>query len=170
AAFRLSADVASAQPVQYGQPRRATVGGEALAPQDWFFLGKTGDLIQLGVKPGLAAIRTTVKLTGPQDLFLYQSTLGIGVSQTFTLPADGVYEIEVRASNGEPPLNYDLSVSRLGADKVPFARLAAAEDRGAFSVNAPTASKLKAGTADAWWLDASANQMITLAALATSND
>src|SRR5262249_11354953 len=103
-AYRLSADVTSAQPVEFGQPRRATAGGGQSGPETWFFLARVGDIGRLNVKPGRAAIGTTVKLTGPQDLFLYQGTLGTGLSQTFTLPTDGLYEIEVRAASGEPAI------------------------------------------------------------------
>jgi hypothetical protein len=159
-AYRLGAMTTSAQALYYGSTRRSV----AREPDKWFFIGRKGDIISLNVTPDVTANDTIVRLTGPQDILLHQSYLGPGLQQVLTLPDTGAYEADIQPGTDQPSLSYTLSLDRIGANGIPLARFDMATDRGPLIGSAPTEGTLAAGAADAWWLDATAGQVINLIA------
>jgi hypothetical protein len=162
---RLSANTASATPLRYGAPRRST----ATVAEKWFFVGRAGDFIALAVTPDVTSLRTIVRVSGPQDILLYQGDLGPGLQQTLTLTENGVYEIEVRPAEGAA-VAYDVRIDRSGANGIGFGRFELVPDRGALPLAEPVSSTLAPGSAEAFWLDATAGQIINLVASPTSRD
>jgi len=178
--YRLSARTTSAQPLHYGESRRitsavrkpvtaATPDTSATSNEKLFFVGRAGDLVSLQITPAVAASKSRALLSGPQDTVLFEGNLGAGVWQVFALPESGPYEIAVQPADGESALTYTTRVERIGANNMPFARFATAADRGVLPLTAPVNGTLQAGTADGWWLDATAGQAVNLVASAASN-
>src|SRR5689334_22520976 len=83
--YRLSSNIAKStgaiRPLHYGDTRQiAVVDGDS-----WFFVGHTGDVISLNIKPDSFSKDTSVLITAPQDILLYRGDLGAGITQTLTL-------------------------------------------------------------------------------------
>lgn len=162
--FRLSASTNNATPLRYGEHRRVA----ASASDKWFFIGHSGDIVSLDIVPDSVVQNTTVRVTGPQDILLYRSDLGPGIHPTLTLPDGGPYEVQVRSD--DPALTYDTQLRRVGANGIAFGRFNLASDRGKLLLDAPINGSLAAGAVDAWWLDATAGQVINLVADSASKD
>ncbi|MCC7206075.1 MAG: hypothetical protein IT323_02140, partial [Anaerolineae bacterium] len=166
-AFRLSAGVASARPLDDDAPQTWTANG----PQTWFFAAEAGDLARLTVTPeGLpSAGVTVVRVRAPGDVILYQGDLTPGIDQELALPSSGLYEIEVRPPEGAAS-TFRLNLAREGGRGAPFAPFAAAAvDLGPLQPGAPVDATLAPGAVDARWIDAAAGQVITLTATAESD-
>jgi hypothetical protein len=161
--FRLSASTNNAMPLRYGERRRAATS----ASDKWFFVGHSRDIVRLDIVPDSVVQNTTVRVIGPQDVLLYRSDLGPGIHPTLTLPDSGPYEIQVRGDDAT--LTYDTQIRRIGANGIAFGRFNLAMDRGKLSLDAPINGSLAAGEVDAWWLDATAGQVINLVADSASN-
>ncbi len=157
-AFRLSARTTSARPLAFGETRRVT----AVAGEKWVFVGHAGDITALNVVPDTSSINASVRVTGPQDILVYQGDLGPGVRQALTLPDTGAYEVEIRPAAEDSALNYAVRLDRLGANGITFERYSLPGDQGPLPLNTTFNGTLAAGSADAWWLDATAGQVVNL--------
>ncbi len=185
--YRLSAQTTSAEALHYGEVRHArsitgktaaavgtpdssTATASSASGEKLFFVARAGDIVSLQITPNSAASRSLAILRGPQDTVLFQGNLGSGVAQVFALPESGPYEIEVQPTAEESPLAYAARVDRIGANNIPFGRFETATDRGILPLTAPVNGTLTAESADGWWLDAAAGQVINLVANPTSNN
>jgi hypothetical protein len=168
--YRLSANIARSTadplPIQYGEHRVSTVKGV----DNWFFRGNEGDIISLNVTPDTVTPAAKVRVSGPQDVLLYQGDLGAGMQQSLTLAANGIYEIEVRSADERINLPYSIEMSRLGTKGHAFGLAQISTDRGALTAAVSVTGTLAIGGADAWWLDGTAGQIINISATPTTGE
>ena len=70
--YRLSANIAKAtsdpQTLRYGDKRQAT----AVDSNEWIFKGHAGDIVSLALTPDVIGAGALARLSGPQDILLYQ--------------------------------------------------------------------------------------------------
>ncbi|MEP7284675.1 MAG: PPC domain-containing protein [Chloroflexota bacterium] len=168
--YRLSANIAQspndAHSIPYGEDRLATANGA----DHWFFIGHSGDIVALKVTPRALAAAMTVRVSGPQDVLLYQGDLGAGLEQTLTLGDTGLFEIEAQPADDKTPVPYELALNRIGANGSPFDFYRLATNQGPLTLGTPISGKLAARASEGWWLDATAGQVANLKLTATSSD
>ncbi len=164
--YRLEARPDLPDTLQYGKLRRA----ETSQTLRWFFIGEAGDIVQLDVQPDTfgGALDVDVTVGTPNELPLFRGLLGVGLQQVFTLPASGAYSIELRAATPQT-FSYSVLLRQLGANALPFDRFAVARDRGALIFNTPISGSLPRGEIESRWLDAAADQVITVRAAPRSS-
>jgi len=157
-AYRLNAtvNVSHAQPLWFGAARQSTTTN----PETWFFMGKAGDTLALSVQPSEPTADSTVRVIGPDDAVLYQASMGTHVQQTFTLTADGLYEVDVRPPNNNAALTYRVQMDQIGVAGMPIDRLMVATDKEALGTAVD--ETLPPGSAVARWLDGTAGSVINL--------
>lgn len=160
-AFRMSSPPETARPLPIGDPRQS----EGAAPESWLFIGSAGDVMQISVRPlsAQAAQNSEIRVFNTQNAALLQGTLGVGLEGVFTLPDDGLYEIEVRTT-AKTRAAYRITLHQLGANATPFDRFAALPDVPAPPSNSPLEASLQRGEAIAYPLDAAAGTVISLRA------
>ena len=160
--YRFSAGVVGAAPLEWYAPRRSTAQGV----ETWCFTGEAGDMLSLHVTPDGPADDASVRVRAPGDVLLYQGALEPDIRQHLTLPATGLYEIEVRP----PPdaaVPYRIHIEPTGAMGIPFDHYRTAPDRGALTLQQAVTATLSPGSVEARWLDARAGQVISIAVRAT---
>ena len=164
--YRLAARPELPNTLQYGRMRYA----ESPSALQWFFIGTAGDVLSLSVQAETfsSALEVSVTVGIPNELPLFSGVLGIGLEQVFTLPATGAYSIELRAPSAQR-FRYSVLLKQIGANNAPFARLATLRDQGAVTFNAPIEDNLPRGEVQSRWLDADADQVITVRAAPRAN-
>lgn len=164
--YRLAARTELPNTLQYGRVRYA----EAPSALQWFFIGTAGDVLALSVQAETfsSALEVDVTVGIPNELPLFRGVLGIGLEQVFTLPTTGAYSVELRTSSAQR-FRYSVLLKQLGANSLPFERFATLRDQGAVTFNAPIEDNLPRGEVQSRWLDATADQVITVRAAPRSN-
>ncbi|MBO9308747.1 MAG: hypothetical protein J7551_03070, partial [Chloroflexi bacterium] len=165
-AYRLAARAELPNVLQYGRMRYA----ELPSASQWFFIGTAGDVLALSAQaePFGDALEVSVTVGIPNELPLFSGALGIGLEQVFTLPATGAYSVELRAPTAQR-FRYSVLLKQIGANNALFARFGALRDRGAVTFNAPIQDSLPRGEVQSRWLDAEADQAITVRAAPRAN-
>src|SRR5258707_8045999 len=129
----------------------------ATVTDEWFCVGHAGDIINVGITPRDVSPDTTIRVSAPQDVLLYNGNLGAGIDQNLTLAATGIYEVELRPADGAPPLPYEFDLQRVGANGNAFALDDTAADKGPLAAySAATDTLTPAGLPDAWTIDGKA--------------
>ncbi|HLY26300.1 MAG TPA: hypothetical protein VKQ72_08170 [Aggregatilineales bacterium] len=167
--YRLSATIAkaSADPlfIGYGDQRQVTATGT----DEWFFIGHSGDIINVGITPRDVSPDTSVRISAPQDVLLYNGNLGAGINQNLSLAVTGIYDVELKPADGTPPLPYQFDLERVGANGNEFALYDTATDKGTLEAYTPATGTLTpGGLPDAWTIDGKAGQVVNLVANATT--
>jgi hypothetical protein len=164
--YRLAARPELPNTLQYGRMRYA----ESPSALQWFFIGTAGDVLSLSVQAETfsSALEVSVTVGIPSELPLFSGVLGIGLEQVFTLPATGAYSVELRAPSAQR-FRYSVLLKQIGANNAPFARFATLRDQGAVTFNAPIEDNLPRGEVQSRWLDADADQVITVRAAPRAN-
>ncbi|PJF32166.1 MAG: hypothetical protein CUN51_00630 [Candidatus Thermofonsia Clade 1 bacterium] len=164
--YRLVARPEPPKTLRYGAVRYA----EAPQTAQWFFIGTAGDVLALSVQAETfgGALDVDVTVGIPNELPLFRGVLGIGFEQVFTLPSTGAYSVELRVPSGRR-FSYSVLLKQIGANSLPFERLAVLRDQGSVTFNTPISDNLPRGEVQSRWLDASADQVITVRAAPRSS-
>ncbi len=152
---------ATAQPLRFFETQHGSAGS---VDDRWFFTAHAGDLVRLNVTPAAGLLNTSVVINGPQDVLLFQGTIGPRFDQPFTLPADGLYQVTVQSGGqNATPTAYTINASWFGARGIPFERFGVSQSKGIAVLDTPVTGTLSADTGgDTWAFDALANQAITV--------
>src|SRR5262249_41373662 len=113
---------------------------------------------------------SSVLIRAQKNPFLYLGVLGGALWQPLTLGVTGFMEFAVHPGRITWVGVYSGGLNGLGAKGTAFSLHDNALDKGPLTLNAPTTGTLAADVADAWWLDATAGQVINLTLGTSSAD
>jgi|GEM_PF-1335765 len=155
---------ALAKPLRFFETQHGTAGN---ADDRWLFSGHAGDLVRLNVTPTGSVLNTALVITGPQDVLLFTGNIGAQFDQPLTLPADGLYQVDVQpGSKDAPPADYAITAAWFGVRGLPFERFGVTKSRGKIAFDTPVSGTLAVNAStdggDTWTFDSNAGQALNV--------
>jgi hypothetical protein len=148
-ATALTTTTRTARALQYDQAR-ITSGG-TIQSDAWYFGGRSGDLVNISVKPFTSILDGGLRVFAPSGALLVNVPVRDDTAQSLALTETGPYEIFVDEVN----TTYEISVERRGMSGLAFNQRLIPEPRGTLlpgTVNA-VSGELSPGGSDAWSVD-----------------